>query len=269
MPHVCDCTAKSKKRKHDELNVNYSNPLSFVPRAPCPVDSTKDLPYIPKKPLPKKSFAMYIVGRPGSGKTNLWLSMLLSKDPKYYRKFFDKTYLVSGSMDTLPKAATKSRRTGVPENQQFRQINDTIIAHILAALRSENTNNLLILDDVIKDITSSTTLSHVFLNRRHITHNSEEEGTSGLAIMVISQVYNLLPLQYRKSMSDVILFKTENKKELRSIIDELMYDLDEEQARKILDRVWSKKYGFLYIKSNMPTDQKYYDKFDLIDISKL
>jgi NB-ARC domain. len=165
------------QEEEDQASNSYSNPLSAVPRAPCHVDSVKDLPYIPTRPLPKKSFCMYIVGKPGSGKTNLWLSMMLSKKPRYYRKFFDRTMLVSGSMDTLPKAAVKGK-FAVPPSQQYREINDETVDVILNELRSgdKNTNNLLILDDVIKDITQSRRLSHVFLNRRHITHDAEKEG---------------------------------------------------------------------------------------------
>tara|TARA_Y100001972_G_C7639563_1_gene321265 strand:+ start:487 stop:927 length:441 start_codon:yes stop_codon:yes gene_type:complete len=142
---------------------------------------------------------MYVVGKPGSGKTNLWVSLMLSKKPRYYRKFFDRTFLVSGSMDTLPKNVVKGKFS-VPPSQQFRQINDDIVDAILADLRSgkTNTNNMLILDDVIKDITASKRLSHVFLNRRHITHDAEKEGSGGLSVMIVSQVYNLLPLQFRK-----------------------------------------------------------------------
>ncbi|MAO19827.1 MAG: hypothetical protein CMJ25_03660 [Phycisphaerae bacterium] len=212
---------------------------------------------------------MYIVGKPGSGKTNLWLSMMMSKKPKYYRKFFDKTYLVSGSIDTLPKSAIKGKYA-VPEAQQFREINDPIVDNILTTMKSdENCNNLLILDDVIKDITNSRRLSHVFLNRRHITHDEEQDGSSGLAIMIISQVYNLLPLQFRKACDHVILFKSENKKEIGFILDELMFDLEPEDAKKILNHAWRHKYGFLMIKVGMPPDEKYYDKFDLIDIKSL
>ncbi len=252
---------KSKRKSNDD---HYSNPLSHVPKAPCHVDSVKDLPYIPLKPLPAKSFCMYIVGKPGSGKTNLWLSMMLSKKPKYFRKFFDRTMLVSGSMDTLPKVAINSKQ-GVPLNQQFREINDDIVRQILEDLKTaDNGNNLLILDDVIKDITNSKTLSHVFLNRRHITHDKEKEGSSGLAIMIISQVYNLLPLQFRKACDHVILFKTENRSELKWIMDELMFDLEPCTAKKILNQAWKNKYGFILIKVGMPPDQKYYDKFDLI-----
>jgi hypothetical protein len=133
-----------KRARENDSACGYSNPLSAVPKAPCPT-----------KPLPTKSFCMYIVGKPGSGKTNLWLSMMLSKKPRYYRKFFDRTMLVSGSMDTLPKAALKGK-FAVPESQQFREINDETVDAILTELRSgdKNTNNLLILDDVIKDTCS-------------------------------------------------------------------------------------------------------------------
>ena len=259
-------TNRSKRKVEDEDQ--YSNPLSRVPKAPCHVDSTKDLPYVPLKPLPCKSFCMYIVGKPGSGKTNLWLSMMMSKKPRYFRKFFDKTMLVSGSMDTLPKQAIKGKYA-VPESQQFREVNDEIVDGMLKELRSgDNGNNLLILDDVIKDITNSKSLSHVFLNRRHITHDCDKEGSSGLAIMIISQVYNLLPLQFRKSCDHVILFKTENRSELKWIIDELMFDVEPNIAKRMLAKAWSKKYGFILIKLGMPTSEKYYNKFDSMDLSK-
>ena len=53
------------------------------------------------------------------------------------------------------------------------------------------------------------------------------------------------------------------------ILDELMFDLEPEVAKKVLDRAWRNKYGFLLIKSGMPTEQKYFDKFDQIDIKSL
>ena len=52
-------------------------------------------------------------------------------------------------------------------------------------------------------------------------------------------------------------------------MNELMFDLDQEQARRILDRVWRNKYGFLTIKAGQPPDKKYYDKFDLINLNQI
>ena len=48
-----------------------------------------------------------------------------------------------------------------------------------------------------------------------------------------------------------------------------MFDLEPEVAKKVLERAWRNKYGFLLIKSGMPTEQKYFDKFDQIDIKSL
>jgi hypothetical protein len=65
-------------------------------------------------------------------------------------------------------------------------------------------------------------------------------------------------------MSDIILFKTENRKELNAIRDELMSDLTIEEQTAVFKEAWSKKYGFLYIKANNPKKDRYYSKFDKI-----
>ncbi|HAW76870.1 MAG TPA: hypothetical protein DCW74_14195 [Alteromonas australica] len=65
------------------------------------------------------------------------------------------------------------------------------------------------------------------------------------------------------------MFKTENRGELRFILDELMFDLEQDQARRILDHAWSRKFGFLTIKSGQPPDKKYFRNFDLIDLNQI
>ncbi len=246
------------------------NKLSEIPRAPCSVDGLAGLPYRPTPPLPAKNYAMYIVGSPGSGKTNLWVSMMTSKKPRYYRGLYDLIYLISGSLDTLPKKVVDSKK-GVPKDQQFRQLVDEELIELLDTLKNgDNTNNLLILDDVIRDMTRSRVLSKVFLNRRHITHSGDkDEGQGSLSIITTSQKYNLLPLEFRTAMSHVIVFKTENASELRAIREELMQDLNPEQQDRLLASAWDKPYSFLTIVSNAPRGQRYFIRFDpVIDISK-
>jgi hypothetical protein len=120
----------------------HCNSLSKIPKAACDIDSCSDLAYKPKSPLPAKSFCMYIVGSPGSGETNLWQSLLLSKDPKYYNKFFDLVHLISGSLATLPKKVTKA----LPEERKSNQFSDELLTEIVQKLQSgENTNNLIII----------------------------------------------------------------------------------------------------------------------------
>jgi len=237
------------------------NKLSRIPKMPCDVDNLDDLPYIPIEPLPVKSFAMYIVGSPGSGKTNILISLLTSKKPKYYLKFFDHIELISASMATLP-SKFKSK---LHDSQKHDKFSDEMIMKVVGKMKDgDNDNNLLVLDDVIRQITRSRVLSQIYLNRRHITHSEDKDENGGLSIMTVSQKYSLLPLEFRNAQSDFILFKSSNSMEVNKIKDELLHDLNKVEQDELLDMAWSKPYGFLYIKINKPRDEKYYINFDKV-----
>jgi GTPase SAR1 family protein len=244
------------------------NKLSKIPAIKSNVDDTADLPYIPINPLPCKSFMLYIIGSPGSGKTSTMMSLLSSHPTKkkpdtncYYWKFFDNIYLISGSLSTLPTNFTKL----LPEDKQFNQFSDELVENIVENLyEGDNENSLLILDDVIKDLKRSKIMSKICLNRRHCTHNSEKENQSGLSIFIISQKYTLLPLEYRNATSDFIIFKTSNFTELKRIKEELCTDLTDDEFNSITKSAWKNKYSFLYIKINENKKNKYYSVFDKI-----
>jgi len=252
------------------MNIISNHRLKPVEGLPQPVDSLDDLAYRVPDPLPKKSFAMYICGQPGSGKSNLWLQMLLSRPTKkkpnqsrYYYKYFDRVYLVSGSLATLPM-----KRLGLDDDQVFSSYSDESLDSIInLEKKDENHNTLLILDDVIRDLTRSKELSKSILNRRHITQNTQESGQAGFSMLITSQVYNWLPLGLRKNMSHVILFRTENVREKQAIKSELMGDLDETTANMVMNTAWDGNHSFLLILCEKPTEKRYYKNFDLIQIS--
>jgi hypothetical protein len=215
-----------------------------------------------EEPLPKKSMAMYIVGCPGSGKTSLLLSLLLSKTA--YLKKFDKVYLMSGSLQTLPPELIAN----LPPDQTFDEFDIEKIYEIIKEERDSALNNniLFIFDDVVKDI-QERSFNKLILNRRHIIQNAKNPKVkSGFSIWLTSQTYNLLNLKIRKNMNTIILFPTANRKELTCIKDELMMDLDEKEQDAILKYAWSKPYGFLFIRMDKPKTMKYYSNFDLIKI---
>jgi GTPase SAR1 family protein len=215
-----------------------------------------------EEPLPKKSMAMYLVGAPGSGKTSLLLSLLLSKTA--YLKKFDKVYLLSGSLQTLPPELIAN----LPEDQVFDEYNiDSIYEKVKEEKDSAlNPNVLFILDDVVKDIRAKT-FNKLILNRRHIIQNATNPKVkAGCSIWITSQTYNLLELQIRKNMNAIILFPTANRKELECIKNELMMDLNPKQQDEILKYAWSKPYGFLFIRMDKPKALKYYSNFDSIKL---
>jgi hypothetical protein len=188
--------------------------------------------------------------------------MLLTKNQGYYRKF-DKIYLISNSLATLPLPLLN-----LPPEQIFDGYNEEELFEILKNEKEskENNNILIVIDDCIKDLKSKK-FNKLILNRRHIIQNVDNPKVkSGVMIFITGQTYNLLELQVRKNMSDVILFPTSNSKELISIKSELMSDLNPKQQDEILKLAWGRPYSFLYIKMNNQMSTKYYSNFDLIKL---
>lgn len=241
--------------------------LTHVPPLKQSVDDTSDLPYIPAKPLTVKSPAIYICGFSSSGKTTLWNQLLLAHPtkkkpdiPRFYYRFFDRIYLISPSKDTLPLDKLK-----LNEDRVHLKFNNDLIDSIIDNEKDgENLNNLIIIDDSIKQIKNNNKMHSLLLNRRHITQNPNEDKHAGLGIIVTSQKYNACDLILRNNFSDIFLFKTENSKEINAIKDELMQDLSKDQQNELLKKAWSKKYNFLLIKAYEGTPDRYYINFDKV-----
>jgi GTPase SAR1 family protein len=249
------------------MKVLKNTKLQYIPPISMPIDDLSDLPYIPAAPLPAKSFALYIVGQPGSGKTSLWNSLLLSHPtkknksiPRMYYRFFDHVWLISPSMNTLPLSKLKLK-----DERMFMKYNDEILDEILEEEREgENLNNVIILDDCIRDLSKSKNLCRTILNRRHQTQNNDEEGQAGLSIIITSQKYNGLPLYLRANLSHIMVFQTKNKKELDALKDEVMADLTPEEQDDVLALAWKDRYGFLFIDLNKKKEDRYYQNFNKI-----
>jgi len=238
------------------------NQLSEIPPFKSKIDNLDDLPYIPQKPLNNmcKSFLLYVIGSPGSGKTSCIMSLLTShptkkqpNKPKYMYKLFDNIHLISASLQTLPKSFTKL----LPDEKKHNKYSDDLLIDIIDTLQQgENENNLLVMDDCIKDLNRSKILSKVCLNRRHICQDEEQEGNAGLAIMIISQKFTLLNLEYRNACSHFIIFKISNFTELKRIREEIAYDLTDEEFNQLTKLAWKEKYSFLFIDLNKEKNNK-------------
>ena len=265
--------SKELKKSHLRLMMLETVPnqsLTCIPKVSMEVDDTSDLAYKVKKPLPAKSFALYITGQPGSGKTSALLGMLLSRPskkspdkPRFYYRYFDHIYLISNSLQTLPL----DKLMLCPERVHNEFCDTTLQSIIETEREGPNLNNCLIIDDCIRDITNSKEMAKLILARRHATQNPCEEGQAGMAVMITSQVYNWLPLGLRKNMSHLMIFRTENQRELNSIKKEVMADLSDVQADNVMKTAWSKPHSFLFIDASKPTKDRYYACFDKIIVS--
>jgi len=163
-------------------------------------------------------------------------------------------------MNTLPLSKLKLK-----DERMFMKYNDEILDDILEEERDgENLNNVIILDDCIRDLSKSKNLCRTILNRRHQTQNNSEDGQAGLSIIITSQKYNGLPLYLRANISHIMAFQTKNRKELDALKDEVMGDLTSKEQDEVLDVAWKDKYGFLFIDLNKKKEDRYYQNFNKI-----
>jgi len=251
------------------MKVIPNKQLSHIPPVIMDIDNTNDLPYKVAKPLPAKSFAMLIIGQPGSGKSTLWNSLLLSHPtkkkpdiPRFYYRYFDHVWLISPSLNTLPL-----NKLNLNASRMFDSYSDELMEEILDEEKNgDNLNNMIVLDDSVRDLTKSKILCKTILNRRHCCQDPEKEGHAGLSIIITSQKYNMVPMALRLNMSQVIVFRTENQKELNTIKEELLGDLTKKEQDELLKTAWKEKHDFLYIDSFKPKKERYYRNFDRIEI---
>jgi|TARA_R100000329_G_scaffold151419_1_gene147453 hypothetical protein len=207
-------------------------------------DEDKSIP----KPLPQQGgFAMLIVGKPRSGKTNLLLN-LTTKSHKNFNRKFDRVFLISPSVNTMENDPFEL----LPDDQKFEVATESNIQSILDAIRDSGEKALLILDDCISDIRGKgkgdieSLLHRVFFNRRHLA------GKGGsLSIIATSQTYNKIDPKLRKTCSHLILFENKNKKELDSIFDEAIL-IPKKEFFDVLRYIYDRKYRFMYIDTTLP-----------------
>ena len=242
------------------------NSISNVPVIDGDCGRSYDYPYKPKSPLPYHGSILF-VGSPGSGKTSLITSMLLShkskktrSNPRYYHKFFDSVFIVSGSLATLP-----IKDFALKQDHVYDHYSEAIMGEILDKAKAEqNGNTLIVCDDVIDDLKKSKHLTSTIYNRRHCTQNDDDMIRSGLSIWITSQKFNALPLRYRSNMSHIIIFPTSNHSELRAIKDELLGDLSKDEQDRVLEEAWREPYSFLFVDAFAPKGKRLYAKFDLM-----
>jgi GTPase SAR1 family protein len=197
-------------------------------------------------------YSILIIGKPGSGKTSLILS-LLGKEMKgnYYKKF-DKIYVFSPSLcgtsnlinnpfDKLPKKQRHTNLKKLPD----------VLEELKASKKKKFT--LMIFDDVQGEICEyKNEILEIVNNRRHLF----------ISCIFTSQVYNQLIPGVRKTASSIILYSTKNKMEIETIHKETMSHLTTKEVNVLLKYVYSSKHDFLMIKPYNEYDKMFYKNFN-------
>jgi len=215
------------------------------------------------KPLPRQGgFAMLIVGKPRSGKTNLLLN-LTTKAHKNFNRKFDRVYLFSPSVLTMENNPFEL----LPDDQKYEELTLENLTAVLGDIKESGEKVLFILDDVIADMRGKgkaqleNLLHKVFFNRRHLA------GKGGsVSIIATSQTYNKIDPKIRRTASHLIFFENKNKKELDTIFDEVIL-IPKKEYYDVLRYVYDRPYQFLYVDTTLPDNKMMFKNFNQLEVN--
>ena len=195
------------------------------------------------EPLPKMyNFFMIVCGQPGSGKTTFFLNLINKKNKHTFYKKFNKVFIFSNSLHTI------TQKIKLSEDRLFNGIDE--LPGIVEMLKSGDDKVLIVLDDVISDIKNNDFFMKLLYNRRHIG--------GGISIVILTQVYNRLPLSLRKVCTQLVFFNSSNKKELMSIYDDFI-NIPEESYKALCKYIFDDKHNFMVLNT---TDKIFYKNFN-------
>jgi GTPase SAR1 family protein len=199
--------------------------------------SKKELP-IPFNYLNKSNLTLFIAP-PGAGKTSLLISLISQTKPKLFRKCYEKVILVmpSHSRMSLKKDPFKNLKGGIYDD--LNEVNIEEIHNKIIENSGNDENTLLILDDqsasLKKNMFIQNELAKLCYNRRHLR----------LSIYITLQSYITLPLNVRKCVSSIFLFKT-SKKEIEVLFNEL-FEYSKDTVLKIMNICYDKPHNWIML----------------------
>jgi energy-coupling factor transporter ATP-binding protein EcfA2 len=177
-------------------------------------------------PFPNKHSFIVFAGAPGSGKTTLALGVLTSL--QFYGRVFDRVYPI------IPEESVNSMRdnpfSDLEKGRVKNELNEEILTDLHEELKqnaAKSLNSVLIIDDFASDLKRKDVqrlLRMLVLNRRHLR----------LTLMILTQGYILIPLDLRKVINTLVLFKPMTKKESNLIAEELSLPLSRSEWDKLL-----------------------------------
>ena len=195
-----------------------------------------------------------ILGRPGSGKTSMLVSLLTGKkEHRIFRKVFDHILLIMPPHSIA--SMTKNPFKNHSKEKIYDELNLSSISDIYDKLETstdENETTLLIMDDVgssLKNSDIQTIMKKIIFNRRHLK----------VHIIILVQSFLSLHKEIRKLFSNIIVYKP-SKVEMENLMNE-EFEMDKHLALQLMNYVFINKHDFLFLNVE---SQKIYKDFDEI-----
>lgn len=221
------------------------------------------------EPFPKSHFLYLVCGGIGSGKSSLVLNLLkIPSDKGGFRKVYNKIYIISPTAKYDDKFSRLLEEVD-DEGNYYTECNDENIEDIMDKIEQYNDNfkmnkknkdkkpsSLVILDDCVDSFSKKrkNKLAKLVLTLRHLK----------TSVWIMSQKFNSIPTLIRNQARCISFFPTLNRKEEKTLIDEI--NIDEDLFQKLINFAGQDgNHSFLHIKlgNGKPIFFKKYDKIIL------
>ena len=217
------------------------------------------------EPLPTCPANVAIIGKKGCGKSTLIRNLLERKESPWY-KHFDRIYMVS------PTAARDDKMKDLVDDigpdQHWETLNEQSLQEVLGAIethieefqkkkknKGKKPNSLLIIDDCLSEMVQKKQvrlMSKLATTNRHI----------GLTNLYSVQKWNaFLPTVIRSNLDVIAFYRTDNKKELNSFVEEM--PSDEEATMAMYKMATAEPYSF-FLANFYGVRPRFFKRFDEI-----
>ncbi len=251
--------AKTKNKRSRKREKAPTKRLEIVPikmkeeEDVAPKNSMYDAKIIPNHPA-----RVMFVGASNSGKTTLALNLL--KNEAYFRRYFDVIHVFSPTyhldrawrpLDEWTKDNRKEKSTDsllIPHTEydmdDLQKICDGQKQMVLELGRA-HTKVLFLFDDSIgnNELMNNKNFLQLFFSGRH----------ANASVWICTQKYNRVPLAARTQVSNLFIFKCNNK-ECKSLSEDWDAGLESKVFKRILNFCTDEDHGFCHI--NMQTQPR-------------
>jgi hypothetical protein len=189
-----------------------------------------------------------LIGKPGSGKTNLIYQIMKSITNKCYDKIF--LFQPSKSRESMKDKLFDQ----LPEDQKFEDLTFENLEYVNNNLHDKN--NCIIFDDMgayLKNQDIKKLLKEIVMNRRH----------KHVSIYFLVQTFFSIEKDIRKLFSNLFIFKV-SKHELNTIYDELI-EHKKEYIDEIIKIIYNKPFNFMFINTDTQRIFKNFDELIIED----
>jgi hypothetical protein len=196
-----------------------------------------------------------IVGRQGSGKTNLTINLI--KNSMLYKKKFHKIYVF------MPQTSRNSLKPNIfevlPPDQLFEELNLENIQFVYEQLKENSEKghkSLIVMDDVqkaLKDYAVINEFKNIVANQRHLK----------VVNLILLQNYFALDNKIREIVNNVIFFKMD-KKQTEKIFAEVA-EMPKDVFEEVIKHVFDEPHSWVMINQRQKRIYKGFDEIVIED----